>query len=208
MPVAFDVSVVEAQMRYTCLNERVMNTLWFRHTSQGAPGPGDMEALANALLTWWTGFLRPMQHQSTTLREIYLRQAVQDGAQEFSLIPLLNNGGTLNEPPSPNNVTLVISFRSSFSGRARRGRNYSIGMTEPSTVGNQALVNYVDDFVAAYSALPAAIDTETEFEHIIYSQYLGNNPRGLFPIITPVTAYLVTDANLDSQRRRLAGRGS
>jgi hypothetical protein len=81
-----------------------------------------------------------------------------------------------------------------------------LGLTENDVAGNQLNSIVQAAFVAAYEELldPAVI---TVGEWSVASRFTNNEPRTT-GISAPVTAVQATDNIVDSQRRRLPGRGT
>lgn len=109
--------------------------------------------------------------------------------------------------PMPNNVTIAVSFRTGLVGRSYRGRNYWPGLTSTQVAGNTVLTAHITAMRAAYSALRTAIN-ETE---VWVMGVISRVQEGVVlesGIVTPITTFAVADATIDSQRRRLPGRGN
>jgi len=113
--------------------------------------------------------------------------------------------GTLTSPSVPGNVTWCVKFLTGLTGRSYRGRNYIMGMTEDATVGNQMDAGRAAAFVANYEALLDLVDA-TDFTWVVLSRVQNNVPLAN-AIGAPIINVGYTDLNLDSQRRRLTGRG-
>jgi len=214
MPVVYNPAVVEAIFQYLWNGQTCMNTLWFKTVDDSEPSPVDLAGLAGDLHDWYSNELIPIQGPQCALTEIFLRQAVEEGGVEYTLAGGPTDVGIAGGDPEAGNVTLTVSFRTGLSGRARRGRNYSVGMTKSQQSGGTASSTYVDALEAAYIALFGYINGTGTFEWIVYSQYDGINPTTGKPIpralslVTPVTTALVVDDRTDSQRRRLRARGA
>jgi hypothetical protein len=106
----------------------------------------------------------------------------------------------------PNNVALCLSFRSSGRGRSSRGRNYISGFPEGYVSGNDIDTTLADALVVAYEELKDAATFTDDWTWIVYSRFQNGNARPE-ALIAPVDAVVLTDYTVDSQRRRLPGRG-
>lgn len=113
--------------------------------------------------------------------------------------------GNLSSPALPGSVAFCVSFRTAGRGRSSRGRNYVPGLAEDQVTGNSLSLAVISGLLASYSAFNAALPDES-MEWGVLSRVSGGLPRsaGLFQ---PVTSVVATDINVDSQRRRLSGRG-
>jgi len=104
----------------------------------------------------------------------------------------------------PNNCALVISNRSVFTGRSRRGRTYIAGFSR----------GFVDDNVPSGALVAAALAYHAEISdnageeafNFGVASYVNDGvarDEALFTGYSSFTADLI----MDSQRRRLPGRG-
>jgi hypothetical protein len=107
----------------------------------------------------------------------------------------------------PNNVTACVSLRSNFAGRSARGRLYWQALTETQVVGNTIDTSVAGDIVAAVQAIDVAM-TGLGYELSIVSYINNGAPRVGGPVYFFVSDILMTDFTVDSQRRRLPGRGT
>jgi hypothetical protein len=104
----------------------------------------------------------------------------------------------------PLNVTVAVSFGTNLRGRSYRGRIYQIGLTNLSCTDNQVSSSYRSDLITYYGDLVSAVSTGG-FDLCVVSRFHNKAPRTT-GVATPITSVSV-DPNLDSQRRRLTGRG-
>lgn len=107
----------------------------------------------------------------------------------------------------PNNVTATITKATPLRGRSYRGRNFIPGIDRTeltATDYNILLPASVAAFVSNWVALDAAL-VAGGFQPVIVSRFSGGAPR-LVGVATPITSYRMNDV-IDSQRRRLPGRG-
>lgn len=130
---------------------------------------------------------------------------------------------TLNvNPPSPgldasganpNNVTYTVTQFTSHRGRSNRGRNYVPGipisaMDGPNVVTTDfrvALIEYYDGLFAVGTANGAIMGVVTRFSGV---DSAGKAIPRTVGGISAITGFGTFDAILDSQRRRLPGRGA
>lgn len=202
MPSVYAPNIARVELRGTYYGEEVLNTLWFQRDPGVTPAP-TIADLAGTIENWWRDNLRLIQAQAYTLREVFVTDwssATAPTAQSSNQLPA--NGLNLDQGV-PGNVALVVAFRSAGRGRSSRGRNYVPGMVEGNVAGNTFSQATVDAVVTAYEVL---FDTDNiGWQHVVYSQQANGalRPSG---VAVPVTQY-TADLFVDSQRRRLAGRG-
>ena len=89
---------------------------------------------------------------------------------------------------------------------AARGRNYIVGLAEDVVSGNSVTPGFAAAVTAAYTALITATGAGP-WLWVVVSRYSNGAPRSQ-GLAQAVNAALLTDTNIDSQRRRLSGRGA
>lgn len=202
-----NTALVEIQMSF--LSQDVENTF---HISKLAPFEiSDLEEMAQAIVVWWQEECVPLYSNDVILRAVKLTSLESDTAPVWEEPVNALNVGSGGVASMPGNVTFTITFLTSERGRSRRGRNYITGLTEGACSGNQVNQSHVTAWLAAYEDLKSRIDTLNRFM-VVASKFSGVDSQGKpIPreegIATIVTGFRVFDLNLDSQRRRLAGRG-
>jgi len=204
MASPISAGLVKVEFRYTWNNELCENVF---HVQLQAPPVEllDLETLGTSLQTWWEDNLMGGMSDNCTLREIYMETY---GGSEGSIAhtqPVALDG-THTAESLPNNVALSISFRTQFIGRSRRGRIYTPGMTIDHSEGTYATDAYVEILVDAYSVLMTVLEG-IGWKLVVASFISNGNPR-VSALQSVVTSIVAVDKVLDSQKRRLPGRGS
>jgi len=114
-------------------------------------------------------------------------------------------GGSANAA-LPGNVTLSIKFDGGFVGRSKRGRMYWLQLKESDVVGDLvqtvSLAAIVGGVEAFFEDIQAAVP---DWQHVVVSYCQDNN--WLSEGQTTVIDNYSSDGIVDSQRRRLTGRG-
>jgi len=201
---------VLVELRYDYLLQKVENTLWF--TGDSAPDPTSMAALGGEIIDWWVGGLAPISNSGVQLREVVVTDMSSATGPQVTVTTSLPQYGEVTEEPLPSGNTLAVSFRTVNRGRSFRGRNYFVGLSRTQIDGNVVLVGFAGGLVTAYESLQAAA-TVAGYTWVIASRFSGVDGDGdpiprAEGITTPVTTVLIADMRVDSQRRRLAGRGT
>lgn len=195
--------LVRAEFRCTWNGQLVENVMFFDFGAS-TYSQGDLEDLG-AVLADFAADMVPLQGPTCIQREFYIEGYQGEGSMSHTE-GLGSTPGTASGDGLPNNCGLCVSFRTGLTGRSRRGRNYTIGMTESHQAAGVVNSTYRNAVLAAYSALAANLAANTDWVHNIASFFSNGEPR-LQALKTPVTAYQVVDDFVDSQRRRLPGRG-
>ncbi|HEY9758798.1 MAG TPA: hypothetical protein V6C97_26760 [Oculatellaceae cyanobacterium] len=202
-------------MNYTYQGQTLINRFHVVAASGGAPDASDCLALAQEFDAWRIANLRALQSaslQCVRVDAINLSAIPPGTGVQASWYPTATPGGSDIGVPLPGNVAFVVTLRTAKGGRRYRGRSYQGGLTNGMLLSpNVMTAAKVNAFVAAYTALVNRLVTNTRFRLGVQSK-MADIPYPAWPIdpwmhvIEPVTA-ITADSNIDSQRRRLNGRG-
>jgi len=152
---------------------------------------------ANAMADSYPAILVPLS-SSLTITEFTARYLGDPAGPEYTVVPSSPlAGGSLN-PGLPGNVTLCVSLRTALAGRRFRGRKYFSGLVESSVVGNEVDAGVVATIVAGVNGVIGAMQDAAIPLTIVSYAGLTN---------TTVVNAVCVDNFVDSQRRRLTGRG-
>jgi hypothetical protein len=205
MPFVPVNDTVLLEMRMSLYGQKIENTLYFRKS--GGVGTSDATALMNDMLIWWTTLLSPALSQDISLREMVTTDLSSvSGFSVTQPAPTPNPVGGQAFPGAPGNVAFCVSFRTPNRGRSFRGRNYVAGLADSDITGNTLHTVRANEILSAYQGIPFSI-TGSGFEWVVVSRFSGGveRPAG---IATAITAVVIVDEFVDSQRRRLTGRGN
>lgn len=166
----------------------------------------DYDDLNDALRSWWTSSLKGRMSDRAVLQKINILDLSSPTAPSIEYPVTPPEPGSVVIASVPNNTSLVTSFKTDLRGRSYRGRAYMVGIPISDTLNSvTATTTYATNMTLVWLALTAAL-TALSMQHVVVSRYTNNAPR-LVADVTPITEYF-TEVNLDSQRRRLAGRGT
>jgi hypothetical protein len=200
-------NVVECDVIGMLFGQIIENTLYFLFPEEVLSS--EVAQLASSVGEWAVAELCPLLSEDYT----YLRTEATDissagQATHTSVTDTGTPGGSIN-PAAPGGTCIAISFRTALGGRSYRGRNYISGIPQVVLDGNQCTTVYADQIPVAYAALipDYVADDLPQAQHVVVSRYHLGAPRAE-GIATPITTYLLTNYDVDSQRRRLTGRGT
>lgn len=180
------------------------NTAYF----EGIGGAPSLEAVSSFLSDMKSLIetdLLPLLASSVKL--VRLVATLLDAVDSFSTILAVSppsEGGASSEG-MPNNVAYCITFLTDLRGRSFRGRNYISGIPIDGALVNTVSGTFRTGVLAYYSALKA-LSFDDDLRMVVVSRFADHAPR-VTGVTTPVTGFTTYDAILDSQRRRLPGRG-
>lgn len=199
---AANVAMVE--LRYVFDQEQCENTLYFQ--ASASLSPSLMTTLAADITGWWQTNIKPVQVDNLKLFEVHVTDLTTATSPTVTYNTGLPQQGLLTGDPLPHNCALCISFRTANRGRSSRGRNYHFGFEEGDVTGSLVDQSLVDTIVAAYATLIGAGSLTSGLQWCVVSRFGGGVARTA-ALVQPVTAVLAIDNVIDSQRRRLPGRG-
>jgi hypothetical protein len=210
MPFVPVANTVLAELRMTADNQFVENTLYFEYLT--LPTLTEMQTLGQALIDWWDANIAPLVWIGVELREVVVTALNSGTGLQATVVPAVTQLGELNVSALPMNVSLTISFRTGLRGRSFRGRNYIVGLVEGQTTSANEVVSATSAaFVDAYNLL-LDFGQDIGASWVVVSRFSGVDSNGdpiprAAGVTTPITSVLVVDNIVDSQRRRLPGRG-
>lgn len=197
--------VAEVTIRFTYFSQVIVNTLYFNKT--GGFSGSDLPDLATAVMNWWSTRMKGRITNQCALISVVARDISAESAPVSEVFPVSPIAGTVDNPGLPGNVCWTIQFKTGLAGRSYRGRNYIGALPENAVDGNQIQADDAAAFLAAYVALNSDINLTIAATHVVVSRYHNNAPRTT-GVATAVESYGFVDFFLDSQRRRLTGRGT
>jgi hypothetical protein len=180
------------------------NTLYFNKA--GAWTAEDLTALGNAVITWWADNMAPLISSAVTFVLVRATDLTTDTSASVVVPPAVALAGGNSGAPGPNNSAFVLKFNTAGRGRSSRGRNYVLGFSELDVTISHISSVLADQFKAAYTDL-FSVATEQGVVWSVVSRFLDNAPRAE-GISIPILSVNYTDLVVDSQRRRLPGRGT
>lgn len=192
------------ELRFTLQGEHVENTLYGHLT--GGWSASTARNVGDALIQWWIDNMSASLSDQISLDSVHCTDLSSSTGFSTDAVPETAPVGAVGGQCLPNNVAICISFRSQARGRSGRGRNYVCGI--PDTHVSANTLDSADGiaFVDAYKLVD---DVMSDFDAtwVIVSRFLDGLPRdeGITRLITSV---LLVDLTVDSQRRRLPGRGT
>lgn len=195
-------SVARVEMIYTEYGNVLENIFHF-WKGGGEISLLDMELLVTYMSGWFTDHVKTYTTIDLSLTKIRVRDLTASDSMgiEEAISPAI--AGIHNSPGLPTNVTGAVKLNTQYSGRSFRGRSYICGLCEDSVVGDTIEAGVVTQVISAYREL---VDTPpTGFQYVVVSFYSNHLPRAN-GVITPIL-YPTMDGFVDSQRRRLSGRG-
>lgn len=192
------------EMIMTVFSQTVENTLYVRNAVPFTDV--SLEQLAEAMEEWWANEIQVIVSSAVQLTTIRCRDMNEVDSYVVETNPLLTGAGTASAALPASNA-IVIKFGTGLAGRAKRGRNYGVGLMEADVTGNTVSPGVTTIWVNSYAALPGYLHAVSLFwDHVVASR------AGLPSTGGEGTTYKVTQYSssglIRTQRRRLTGIGS
>lgn len=196
-------NTIKAEMIYTWNAERCENVLYYQF--EEAVTEAALLDLADALRSIEDTNLKIHRTSAAQLELIRTTDMTVDNGigVDIPIVPPI--AGTVAGGSAPNNVSWAIKKNSPRRGRSYRGRIYHIGMPLAGFSGSLVGSTFRSETLEDYENLLSVVGTLGVYDMIIASRIADGVERavGEKTIVTSLSA----DDVLDSQRRRLPGRG-
>lgn len=195
----------QVRMQFLYHGEQCENVFHVRGV--GAWGAAEMNTLAGTFAGWWDTYLQDIVPMSCILQRVLVRDL--DSAQGLAVeyTTGLPKAGTHATPGLPGSVAVAVKWGTGLAGRSYRGRTFHIGLTENQVTGNELISDMREGLRVAYDALRTALDSMAlGVEFVVVSRESAGVVRPE-AVTTPISGVSV-DPFVDSQRRRLKGRGN
>lgn len=198
-------NVAQAQVFGRIDGQTTINDLYFA-TEAPPVTLGQLDALALALDAWFSASILTLLSASYSYEHVRVRDLTSQAGFVVERSDSAGPGGA-GGAFVPNNVAPCISFRTAIAGRSGRGRNYIPGVPQSVISGNTISPGFIADTTIAYQGLLATGSFKPAgWTWVVVSRFTLNAPRPA-GVANAVLSVLYTDTTVDSQRRRLPGRG-
>jgi hypothetical protein len=204
MPFVPAPNIVEVQFRQSLEGSQTMNRIHINVLE--TPTSAIILSILGNLKSWWEDNVEDLVSSNLELREMYGKSLETQPGPEATFSSGLPLAGTITTEPLPANCSLAVSLRSGETGRSSRGRWFWQGFTESQASGSTVSGGVVASIDAAMTNLKSVIDG-LGYVWVIVSYFHDNAPRVGGPVYFAVNDILIVDDVIDSQRRRLPGRG-
>lgn len=190
----------------TLFGQQVEFGLYFKK-STGAVSDADLQALAEAGSDWWNTTGKANHTSEMSHIRTKATNYNSEGAPEFIDTPASPVAGTQGSFLA-NNAAFVLTQRTAKRGRKYRGRAYLPGIGPSGAFSGVALADaQIADILADWATMITALEAAPTipFDAVVVSRATNGVP--LTTATTEPIIVATADTNIDSQRRRLRGRG-
>ena len=194
---------VQCNVRMRLHEQQIENVLWFK-----AAVPIDttvLQSIAVAVGNKYSATILPLLSTNLTMVEVFCVDMESDSGGVYSNAPATPPGGGVTGEALPNNCALCLTLVTGLRGRSYRGRVYVPALPESETSGNDVSSVLVNSLVTAYTGMITVVPSTLAVWSVCSRRHNKvERPSG---VLTPIVTVKATDNVVDSQRRRLPGRG-
>lgn len=181
------------------------NTLYFFQNGAD-PTIGDCVAIANLVASWWDATVRQKICDTWQGQKIVAKNLFVNGGAK-AVVSIATQFGVISTEQAPNNVAPCVTFDTGQSGKSSHGRNYIGGIPNANINVNDIDSGWANDIIGAYQQLlPGGSHDPTPYFWSVLSRQSGGVVAAQATAVPVLNVYF-SDLTVDSQRRRLPGRG-
>ncbi len=209
MPFNAIPNCVKVRFNYSFRGQQAINGLWFLK-SAGSISLLDVMSLGDQLGTHWSDAVMPLLSSDLVFTNLSVRDMSIENGLEYVTGGVGPDGGAGDA--LPNNVAACVTIRTGFAGRHYRGRIYIPGIPRTAVAENEYLADFMSGLLVALTPIVGVDAIAAGWQLVVVAQEQVLVP-GEAPvpipggIVTPAVSFGFSDDVVDSQRRRLPGRG-
>lgn len=203
MPFVPLPNTVRAELIFSWDGQQVENVYHIK--TPNLINEAELDDIRDVLYLWWSTYGNVFQSNTVNFLKFVLSDASdQYGVSKEYAPGVIHTGAHGGTPPLPNNVSIAIKWNTGLRGRSYRGRTFHVGLCEGFVIGNSMEATVLAGLISQYTQLVSSLDGSGR-QLVVASKFQGNAPR-VTGVVTPILT-VTCDGVIDSQRRRLPGRG-
>lgn len=204
--MAFQVvpNTVQVDVVFLLFGQRVENV--YHCTFPTGVDAATLTDTRDVFIEWLNGAWLTSMPDDLQLIEIDVQNLSIEAGSKIAWTPTTPTFGSGGSNSEPGNVSFCVSARTAAAGRSFRGRKYVTGVPTAQRAGNQANAGWVGTLITALNALRDLVIAINGFLSVV--SRFENGTLRTSAIATEIVSFTAADFNLDSQRRRLTGRGT
>lgn len=196
-------NVCKIEYVYTWDSQYCENVLHYQ--APNALDEGLLEDAAAAALANWSASYKNQCSLALNLVKIKATDLTSESSAAIESSAGMPVVGTIDSPAVPNNVSVVIKFTTHLRGRSYRGRLYFCGLVAVGVLNSHlqpATLAAIEN--VGESLMSLTVNAQT-WPLVIASRFHNKVERAAGVATEVIGAFV--DPTVDSQRRRLPGRG-
>lgn len=196
--------VFKVQLIYLYNSQRIENV--FNVRSGGALLVADADRIEAVFANWWNVSARAQVTSQCSLNLIVLDALDSASGLHKEYTSGWTPAGSGAGSAAPGNITSSVKLSTGLRGRSFRGRFYWPGLGTAFINGNQLNTGVATAIQTSANLLRTNLAAGSPSDRLVVTSYRTGGSWRTTAVSTEVTA-ASTHANVDSQRRRLSGRG-
>ena len=197
-------NTIQCDVLFMYFGQRVENVLHVQ--VPGGVDAATIDSTAEEVRDWVQASLLPLLVPAVSFIGVEAKNlSIEAGGTAFAaaIPPVL--GGSVGDG-MPGGTAFVVTLKTAQTGRSFRGRKFVFGLNRSQIVGNQIGASYAADIVDAFNDLIAVLAAVSKL--LVIVSRIQDKIKLTTAEVTPVTIASFADLDVDSQRRRLTGRGT
>lgn len=183
------------------------------HIEKGAPYTlAQIQTLRTNIGSYWDSNLKNMYLDNIQFNRIRIKALDTNIApmEDYTWSPVKIGGRSAGGAALPNSICCALKLSTGLAGRSNRGRIY-IPVTESGALQasfqNELDPTYASAIITIFTAFMAQITTWDATAHMVVTSFMTGGAWRATAVNHQVIACTFVDRHIDSQRRRLTGRG-
>lgn len=183
------------------------------HVLKGSPFTlSQVQGLRGVFVTWINTYWKLCFVSAFLITRVRIKALDSDSApmEDYPISPVVAGTMGCGGQYLPGSACLAFKLATGLSGRSYRGRVYvPVTCTDltPSPGNNDVSTTWSNSVIANISNLLTVIPAWDASAHLAIASFRHANAWRTTAVVTPVISVVIVDSHLDSQRRRLSGRG-
>lgn len=203
MPFTSFPDVIQVEANYTWASQFCQNVVQYKGSI--TPTPVNVLPLLAEFVTKWNATMKVYMPSDLSLTGLKVLDLSSQSGWTLFYQTGLPIAGTSAGASLPNNCAVVLTKRTFNRGRSYRGRIYQPGLTELHTTSNQVQGTPLAAMLAFWDDMRFYATGVVDYQMVVASRF-QNHVQLSVGEATDVTG-ITSDGVVDSQRRRLPGRG-
>lgn len=197
-------NVFKVQLIYSLFNQRCENVFFVRSGTGISNAASDR--IKDVFAAWWTNTYRNQLGNSVSLILIITDAMDAANGQHREYTTGWTAAGGLGNSCLPGGTTTAVKHASGVRGRSYRGRSYVCGIATGDVSNGLISAARRDGYAAAFNTLRTNLAADAGPDEFVVVSFMSNGVWRNQGTVTPVVSSSAHQ-NIDSQRRRLIGRG-
>lgn len=170
------------------------------HWEKASPAEADYIDLADKVSFYWEDKMLPSQVADLAMGDVTVYDLSEEFAPKYINSDESGSPGEEVSDSMANNTAVVISHRTTATGRSGRGRTYMPGVGDADVTDGLMSAAYVSEVLVAWASFITNIETDTGWDFVVAQRFLDG--AQLTTGVMRTVANEILKRQLGTQRRR------